>query len=48
MLSILSVLHTAEVELDQAQSTITYIPVGTPTRTPLGMAPKTRNFLRVC
>lgn len=43
----LSVLHSAKVKLDQSQSIVTDIPFSTPIRTQLGLAPKTRNFLRV-
>lgn len=46
-LSFLRVLHAAKVKLDQSQSIVIHIPFSTPTRTPLGLAAKTRNFLTV-
>lgn len=47
-LSFLSVLHAfAKVKLDKSQPTLKHTPFCTPTRTPLGLGPNTRNFLRV-
>lgn len=42
-----TIIHPLCFKADQAQSAVTHIPDDTPRRTPLGLAPKTRNFLRV-